>query len=71
MPANDPGLRRASSRLGSAVRFNLGPEAIADARRDVAEEQIRVAIEKAVAKAPPFTHEQRDRLVGLIQAATR
>lgn len=67
MPANDPVIRRMTSRLGVAMRKG-DPDAIAEARRDMATAQMEVAIRKAIASAPPLTDAQRDHLRSLLMS---
>jgi hypothetical protein len=52
---------------GVAQASNSGdPERKADAYRNLAEAKIALAIEKALASAPPLRPDQRERLAGLL-----
>ena len=59
---------RARSKLGVATRSG-DPAAIAAAKRELAEQNIRTAIRQQLDAAPPLTPEQRDRLAALLRAS--
>lgn len=71
----DP-VHSAVAHLGVALRTSRGgkggdPAAVADARRNLAEAQIKRAIERALAAAPPLTDEQRAKLAALLSGGAR
>ncbi len=57
----------AAARVARAVRIG-DPEAEAEARRDLAAHKIQVAIEKALAVAPPLNNRQIHTLTGLLRS---
>lgn len=59
---------RAKSRVGVAARRG-DQQALADARRELAEAKIDAYVKKVVAEAPAFTDEQRARLAALFRPA--
>ncbi len=62
-----PSYRRAQSRVANDLRNGADPEVLAEHRRDLAEEQIAFAIDRALSKAPPLTDEQCDRLAARLR----
>jgi hypothetical protein len=57
----------ARNRLGVASRGS-DPDAIADARRELAAAKLEAYVAKVVAEAPPLSPEQRDRIALLFRA---
>jgi hypothetical protein len=64
-----PDISQARSRLALASRRKgHDPQAIEDARRDLAAAKIAAYVARSVASAPKLTREQRARLVTLLSA---
>ncbi len=64
--------QRTIGSLGYACREDVGtPETRAEARRDLSALKLELAIQKAVAAAPPLTDEQRARLASLLSGGAR
>jgi hypothetical protein len=65
MPARDPGVRRASTRLAATVRWH--PDAdTTELAEDLARARRDADIAKMVATWPPLTPEQREKLALLL-----
>ncbi len=64
-----PEVSNALAANARAHQRNLGPDAIADARRDLATAKIADYITRVVDAAPPLSTEQRDRLALLLRGA--
>lgn len=71
----DP-IRSAVAHLGVALRSAKGgkggdPEAVAEARRNLAAAKIAKAIAQALAEAPPLSAEQRAQLSAILSGGAR
>lgn len=63
-------MHAASARVARAV-YRADPQEEADARRALAAEKLRAAIDREVAKAGPLTSEQIRLLSGLLKGSQR
>jgi hypothetical protein len=70
MPANDPEVRSAVSKVRAVRRWSPNnTEALNAARRELRAAQAADYIKRLVDSAPPLTDEQRDRLALLLRGA--
>lgn len=64
-----PAITRASAAIGAATRHDRNNPRLPDLRRDLAAEKLAVYVATIVAKAPPLTPAQRDRIAALLTPA--
>lgn len=69
MPSRRAGIARASSYAERHPADNEAQDVVAQLRAEYAEKKIENYVKAVVAKAPPLTPEQRDRLAAIVRAS--